>query len=284
MRRMLGRSPSEVLDDLSDPVAMKRLRRLASEVGLDLYEYVGDFADAAAFLDWWEPEPKSMTVYPAACAIRQDSSTLITTVTVTALVSCCDFATMARSVDPQCWQCSSDVVTGTRYVEGVYDLTPAQIVSPGKGLADGESRLLEEAVSVSWGFDENQVGSFHNVLRIDPFLVDEHNGTIDVGFSLARSIDSTILWDQRGGGILIDQGYMKVRRISEQSWRVTSRKVLKFSDRSPNASGPGWLDFGQMLNYLAPAALCWWLESEMDSAADQIYSDPARLQACLDHH
>jgi hypothetical protein len=52
----------------------------------------------------------------------------------------------------------------------------------------------------------------------------------------------------------------------ENRWRVTTRKVLRFSDRTPYANAAGWLDFGQLLNYLAPAAVTWWLETDFYGA------------------
>ena len=39
-------------------------------------------------------------------------------------------------------------------------------------------------------------------------------------------------------------------------------RVLRFSDRTPYASAPGLLDFGQLLNYLVPAAVTLWLETD----------------------
>jgi len=260
-------SASEFLDRL-DNKAVRRLRRLETEVGLNLYEYVGEFADALAFVNWWSPHGTAdtdMTVYPATSVISQDASTLVTTATVTAIVECNDFATLKRSVDPQDWDRSSDVFTRARYVHGSYDLRPV------KPDAVGHDRFLEEEVRVAWGMEEDAVGSFHNVLRIDLTGRDDPN-EIDVGYRLARSIDSRILWDERPGGIVLDHGYLKVRPIADGRWRVTSRKTLLFSDRSPNAGWPGWLDFGQMLNHFAPAALSWWLESELYSAADPIYA------------
>lgn len=281
MESVLGLPALEFLDQLDDEMTALRLSRLAAEVGVDLYDYAGEIADAAAFLDWWPPaKPEGMTVYPAAAVVRQDSRTLTTTVTVTALVRS-KFETLRRAADPQCWGCSSDVVTGTRYVRDAFDLTPPETATPaGKGWDDGP-RLLEEDVNVSWGFDANSVGAFHNVLRVSRFAVKEEATTIDVDFRLSRSIDSRILWDRRPGGILIDEGFIKVRPIAGDRWRLTTRKVLKFSDRTPDVHGPGWFDFGEMLNYLAPAALSWWLESELYSAADSIYSDAERIEDCL---
>jgi len=287
MQQMLGMTAPEFLDSLTGDMAAAQLRRLESEVGLDLPGYAGEFADAAAFLEWWPPPlAAKMTIYPAACVIVQDSSTLVTTVTATSLVSCDDFDALARAVDPQCWDCSSDVITGSRYVRGCYDrrsLTPPE---PGRNMDEGEIRFLSEDVTVSWGLDETQAGDFHNILRIDRFTVDDTKDAekIDLDFSLARSIDSKILWDERPGGILVDQGFIKVRRMQADRWRVTNRKILLFSDRSPNVGGPGALDFGQMLNYLAPAAMSWWLESELSSAGDQIYSSPKLVRECVQRH
>ena len=50
--------------------------------------------------------------------------------------------------------------------------------------------------------------------------------------------------------------------MGNNSWRVTSKKSLRFSDRTPYSNGPGWSDFGELLNYLTPAALTWWVETE----------------------
>ena len=55
---------------------------------------------------------------------------------------------------------------------------------------------------------------------------------------------------------------MRVVPLGGNRWRITSRKLLRFSDRTPYSGTNGWTDFGQMLNYLAPAALSWWVETE----------------------
>jgi hypothetical protein len=279
MEKMLGAGAPEFLGALQDDQVAKQLRRLESEVGLNISEYVREFADAGAFLEWCPPDSGSaMTVYPTSCVVVQDAETLVSMVTATALVSCEDFSTLARAVDPQCWACSSDVVTRTSYVHGCYDLRSQKPPTPGAGLKRGKSRFLAEDVTVRWGLDATRMGGFHNVLRIDNFKVDRKRQRIDVDFSLARSIDSRILWDGRPGGILFDHGFIKVRpMLAPDRWRVTTRKVLLFSDRSPNVAATGSIDFGQMLNYLAPAALSWWLESELSSSGDSIYSDPERV-------
>lgn len=259
---VLGMTAAEAVADLQDAEARQQLRDLEEEVGVSLSEYVAAFADVAAFDEWWKPQPKAdeMVVYPATCVIRQNVENLMTTITVSAFVRS-KFETLEKAADPGSWADSSDVITKSKYVRGPYELEPPDGLPP-----VGNSRMLEEQVNVYWGVDESSVGAFHNVLRIETHEVRPVK-SIDVEYSLARSIDSRILWDARPGGLLVDQGFIKVRPLVKERWRVTSRKTVLFSDRTPNSTGPGWFDFGQMLNYLAPAALTWWLESELYSAA-----------------
>ena len=56
------------------------------------------------------------------------------------------------------------------------------------------------------------------------------------------------------------------RPLGNNRWRVTTRKVLQFSDRAPYSNPTGGMDFGQLLNYLAPAAVTWWLETDFYSS------------------
>ena len=136
---------------------------------------------------------------------------------------------------------------------------------------------LFEEVGVRFGSDEAHSGGFRNVLTIDKFTKDPRDG-ITLPFRLCRSVDSRIFWDARAGGILIDGGFIVARPVLghaadngevgpiENRWRVTTRKVLRFSDRTPYANASGWLDFGQMLNYLVPAAVTLWLETDFYGA------------------
>jgi hypothetical protein len=277
---VLGMTASNLLNSLDDRRTSAQLKALQQEVGLDLYRYAAGFADAVAFDEWWraaDPARDSgVVVYPAACVIRQDSASLITQVTVTALVRCDDFSTLVRSSDPQCWSLASDVMAETRYVKDCYGLKPAPL-REGQGYKSGEPppyRWLEERVNVPSGIDGPTESSFHNVLRIDRFNVanEKDRRTVTVKFSLARSVDSTVLWDTRAGGILVDQGYIRVRQLAGDTWRITSHKTLLFSDRTPNMNTSGWFNLGQMLNLLTPAALSWWLESEVYSVANPKYS------------
>jgi hypothetical protein len=241
------------------------LARLQEEVGLNLYDFVEDFTDAVAFADFSRgANGAPMRALNSSCVVRQDTNTLTTTATVTALVNT-EFELLARAIDPLCWPCCSDVIEETRYVKGPFDLSPkAYRTRPGQGFKG--SRYLFEKVEVYWGDEQIQTGAFENVLLIDKFAVSAEKGTISLDFKLCRSIDSRILWDYRAGGILIDDGFIRARPLGKGRWRVTSRKILKFSDRTPYSNPPGWRDFGQLLNYLAPAAVTWWLETELHTA------------------
>jgi hypothetical protein len=275
----LGMSTQELLDTLPEDRDARRearneIAKLEDEVGLNIYDFVEEFADAVAFEQFWPTPEGRPLVYPASSVIRQDTSTLTTTATVTTLVRG-PFEMLVRAVDPRYWPLASDVMKSTCYVEDALTLTR---VAP-----DVESpppALLEETCELSWGSDGG-ISTFNQVLVIEQFSIKEDEGSIELRFSLARSIRSRVLWDERGGGILIDEGYIKVRRISDGHWRVTSRKVLNFSDRTPNAATIDGVDIGQMLNYLAPAAMIWWVESEMYSTACDVYADDAEFETAL---
>lgn len=277
---VLGMTASRFLSGLNDRKMVAQLKALQQEADMDLYGYAAHFADAVAFDQWWRAADPAcdggMVVYPAASVIRQDSASMITRVTVTALVRCEDFSALVRSADPQCWSLASDVMAETRYVKDCYDLTPAPLPA-GQGYKSSQPppyRWLEERVNVPSGIEGPTESSFHNVLRIDRFTVVPKGDrrTVMVNFSLARSVDSTVLWDTRSGGIVVDQGYIVVSQLAGDTWRITSHKTLLFSDRTPNINTSGWFNLGQMLNVLTPAALSWWLESEVYSVANPKYS------------
>jgi hypothetical protein len=241
----------------------RRLSRLEDEIGIDTHEFVSDFADAVAFLEVLPPTAKEqagspLSVYPVSSSIRQDTFTLVTVATVTTIVQG-SFTALRQAVDPRSWPVWSDVVRSTAYVDDAFALNLLD-PQPEVGADDGTWRLLTEQAVVSWGVDPDQQGSFDNVLN-SRYTAQDSPEAVDLEFRLARSIRSRLLWDRRRGGILVDQGYIKVRRLTPDRWRVTSRKVLQFSDRTPDAPG-GSYDLGQTVNYLTPAALSWWVESE----------------------
>jgi hypothetical protein len=244
------------------------LNKLQDQVGLNLNEFVENFLDTIAFAQFMSERTDTQTPLTSSCIVRQDTNTLTTTATVTSLVRT-SFDALKKMLDPLGWDDNSDVIRKTRYVEGPYDLTSTDDNSEKLvGTPFNKPRFLYEDVAVSWGDDSVQTGEFRNVLVIGSFRINEQRGTLTLPFRLCRSINSTILWDRRDGGILVDDGYIVVRPVGKQRdlFRLTARKILRFSDRTPYSSAPGLLDFGQMLNYLSPAAVTWWLETDMYSA------------------
>lgn len=263
------------LRQASNPDGVRRqLRALEVELGLDLGTYVQEFADAVAFVESFDDDsPEDLRVFPTSSITVQDARTLQTRVTVTALVSTTDFRCVQIGMDPQCWSWCSDAFLGSRYVRGAYDLTPAATRRVGAYEQKPRTHVFEEDVVISWGPDEARLGAFHNLLNVE---VSGRESMIDINFDLNRSISSRILWDERPGGILVDEGYVKVRPVTRDVWRITTRKTIRFSDRTPYAGGHGWNDFGHVLNFLAPAAIGWWVESEMYSAACELVLSRAR--------
>jgi hypothetical protein len=251
----------------------KELRTLQADVGIGLGEFIEDFYDTVAFQSFRARLGGPETVLISSCIVRQDTNTLTTTATVTTLAQA-NLEQLFELIDPLAWHKNSDVIQETYYVADPWDPhTKDPDQSPGPFKRPG--RLLFENISVGFGFDEDvHSGGFTNVLTLDKFTKDPQTG-ITLPFRLCRSVDSRIFWDARAGGILIDGGFIQARPVLVGSapddgeavpiknrWRVTTRKVLRFSDRTPYASAPGLLDFGQLLNYLVPAAVTLWLETD----------------------
>ncbi|MDN5762277.1 MAG: hypothetical protein L0H41_08180 [Microlunatus sp.] len=254
--------------------ASKQIARLEDEVGLSIYDFVEDLASAVAFQKFVVETDDAdgdhpLTVFPVSSRIFQDTDELWTSATVTTLAKG-DFETFCRVTEPSLWSRSSDVITKSSYVEDPFSLVPAPpSTAP---LDNGEDRLLYEEAAISWGRDQSRQSVFRNVLNVARSVragPADAESSIDIVFSLCRSVSSDVLWDRRSGGIMMNQGFMKVRPMGGDTWRITSRKVLRFSDRTPYAGASGGVDFGQLLNYLAPAALSWWVETETYSLGDK---------------
>jgi hypothetical protein len=275
---VLGRTALDYITCLAwSPAAQQRTQEelfsLQADVGLGLGEFIEDFYDTVAFQSFRTRLGGPETVLISSCIVRQDTNTLTTTATVTTLAQA-NLEQLFELIDPLAWHTNSDVIEATYYVADPWDpytkhpdQSSAPFAPPG--------RLLFENVSVGFGSNEDvHSGGFTNVLTLDKFTKDPRTG-ITLPFRLCRSVDSRIFWDARAGGILIDGGFIQARPVLvgsapddgeavpiEDRWRVTTRKVLRFSDRTPYASAPGLRDFGQLLNYLVPAAVTLWLETD----------------------
>jgi hypothetical protein len=253
------------------------LCRLQDEVGLSLPEFVAEFADTVAFFETWDdagarkPAGK-LTVYPAASVVVQDAETLTTTATATTLVMTKDFDRITDAIEPSHWARESDVFERSRYVLDDSAHAPKTVTRSPTG-HDSEE-LLEEQVVVTSGVDPAPVAEFHNVIKIGSYRIErpvdgEVSGRVDMTYSLGRCLRSRYLWDTRPGGILLDEGYIKVRPVAPDIWRLTARKTIRFADRTRPVRADSAFDFGQTLNYIAPGAMTWWLQSEMYSSEYQ---------------
>ncbi len=276
IRLLFDQSPEEFLEQMkqtrSDPAEWQRARRRISaiedEVGLGIAAYVEQLAATAAydsFLDRLRRKGKRnrapMTIYPVASPIQQSTDQLWTSATVTTLAHG-KYDILLDATDPANWHDGSDVIATSRYVDDPVELRPG---SPHRGKDGSLEGLLYEVAAMSWGRDTAQQGVFENVLNVSrryESVPGHRRRAIDIRFSLCRSISSRVLWDTRTGGIVMNEGFMRVVPLGGNRWRITSRKLLRFSDRTPYSGTNGWTDFGQMLNYLAPAALSWWVETE----------------------
>ena len=266
-------------DDRSAAVqAQQKIIELEGDVGLPVSRFVVDTASAAAFRAYADDylgrsDSSDTTIHPVASVVRQDRRFLSTTATVTTMAYG-SFETLCAATDPHRWSESSDVIVESVWVDDPFDLNPLAEDRADHELDAGREVLLHEQAVMSWGRGDDQQGRFQNVLAITKSVADDADPgrrSIEVDFSLCRSIDSAVLWDTRAGGMNLNEGYLRVKAVGEDAWRISARKHLRFSDRTPNTSDAGPADFGQLPNYLAPAALTWWVETETYSLGDEPY-------------
>jgi hypothetical protein len=295
---LFGEAPAELLARMTEPSEWERARvqmsKIESEVGLDLYDFVEEFANAVAFNEWagihlsrgnWAAptDEGALSVLPVSSVVVQDTESLQAKATVTTLVTG-DFSELRAATDPRLWSKSSDIMKRTNYVsspfpEGLGAVTEAaqEAIAGPVGTGFRGVRLLEEEGTFTWGPNDEQSIWFNNIFRIRHEVgsrADRSREDVDIRYGLCRSIESMVLWDRRPGGLLVDEGYLKARSLGSHRWRVTWSKAIRFSDRTPYSGSPGWTDFGELLNYLAPAALTWWLETETYSLGDRPYTAP----------
>ncbi|WP_395728114.1 hypothetical protein [Nakamurella sp.] len=283
IRRMLPpqarRSPKPRELDRALARLGRQIGELEFDTAVDVEQFIEALTDIAAFdkftrgLFGSAAGAGQLVVYPGCTAITQDSPTMATCVTTTSLVRG-PFAAIVDAIDPVNWARSSNIITVGRYVPGPFTLEPIA-VPPGLGdradrkvRALGRARFFEEKVRASWNGSGDQTASYHNVLNIRTSKRSSRRRA-DVSYNLCRSIDSTILWDRRAGGLLLDEGYLQVRPLAgRQAWRLTMRKKIAFGDRFGAGSRPLPGDLLQMVEYLAPAYIALYVECAMNGVAE----------------
>ena len=173
--------------------ARAELAELESRVGSSARALMMNFADAFAFDDTGCPIPgarsdkseSALYIYPVSSVVVQETSTLTTRATVTAMVDG-PFELIRQVVDPQSWSKSSDVMTRTDYVTNAFRPNPLN-PAPQRGSGYEGSRLLHETAEISWGTSDDQQGVFDVILNTT-FEVAEKEKTIDVGYTLGSGL------------------------------------------------------------------------------------------------
>jgi hypothetical protein len=186
----------------------------------------------------------------------------LTTVTASADISQTP-RVLARMFDPRSWGTCFDHFDTWR-VDDLPAYPPHSPDTDPIGLPwDPVSRphLIHEIVIVSDGTDDN---IFDNVLKITNFEVSDTHARLDFELWESRHLVIPTLAVSQITGINVDSGYLEANLIASPDGNplshVTMVKSVQFANIAPGASAPFGVEPGEMLNYLAPSALCMWLE------------------------
>lgn len=261
-----------------------QLARLESEIGLSIQELTGNLADIVAFSQGRAQAISSdlVQVYPVATMVSQDARSLATTATVTTIVKG-RFPNLVDGIEPARWQDFTDIIEESAFVDDPFALRvlPKQTgfvrdEAAGTVTAAQGPLLLRERVEIGWENSPDQRARYDNVLNIETRA--DGIDAADVRYTLCRSLSSSFLWDRGPGGLTLDSGFVKLRRLGQRNaYRLTMRKHVQFGDRAGRGTGPQ--NLSTLTNYLAPAALTSWLECQIygikrPAAAPQVPSQP----------
>ena len=215
------------------------------------------------------------TVLMSSCIVRQDTNTLTTTATVTTLAPETTLDELAKLIDPLRWPKSSSVIKTTKYVARPLGPRTAKV----RRQRAGHSTATAPAVRGrprELGVGRSSEGRFQERPGHRSFPRSPEGG-VSLPFKLCRSIDSRIMWDSPA------RRHAHRRRIPRRPGRcalseTATRNPIRATGGSPRArccssateprtrTRRAGCDFGQMLNYLAPAAVTWWLETDFYSS------------------
>jgi hypothetical protein len=192
-----------------------------------------------------------------------DLTSLVTTVDIPS-TSNCDFATLARILDPRSWSLSpfwpaSDEVQ----LSG----DGGEFVQPGiESSQNGESWSGYLFEHVEWNWNTSTVASFRNYLKIN-YEVDAASQRLRLDFALYSCEGSQLyLLEQRQRGIDVDSGFQCVAPIAASAnppggpFRLRTVKNIRYTDLLDRQTpGQGPAGAGQFLSYLAPAVVGLWM-------------------------
>jgi hypothetical protein len=190
-------------------------------------------------------------------------TSLVTTVDIPS-TSNCDFATLARVLDPRSWSLSP-------FWPASYEV---QLNESQSGFAQPQSPSSQNGASwsgflfehVEWNWNISTVASFRNYLNIQ-YVVDEARQKLRLDFALYSCEGSQLyLLEQRQRGIDVDSGFQCVAPLAQSPnppggpFRLRTVKNIRYTDLLDRQTpGQGPAGAGQFLSYLAPAVVGLWM-------------------------
>jgi len=246
--RLLRRAGPELAGELRG-----RFAQLGTLLGVQLSPL--ETREPAEALRILEDQLQTQAMMATGCALTEitcvaclDGVTLNTTVTATALVNR-PLAQLAAAIDPNEWDTCSIVFDDTHKVllgnrPGTYTPDPTVIPKGTPWPKGPPNNFLYERVNTG-------LASFVNVLTINfqvsPLLI---RVDYDLHDSLETKYGPLLPFPPPiSGGLEEDYGFVQARpALNPALTEFTVEKTVRFDDL--------------MLNYLAPAALCLWLEDQ----------------------
>jgi hypothetical protein len=203
---------------------------------------------------------------------KLDLVSLVTTVDIPSQ-SYCDFATLARVLDPRSWSLSP-------FWPESYEVQLSEdrrgFSRPATTNENGESWRGYLYEHVEWNWNVETVASFQNFLDIN-YVVDEEQQTLRLDFALYSCEGSQLYLLQQRRGIDVDSGFQCVAPVPHPagpqvpSFRLRTLKNIRYTDLLDRQTpGQGPAGAGQFLSYLAPAVVGLW----MNELIRRLYCQP----------
>jgi len=191
-----------------------------------------------------------------------DLTSLVTTVDIPS-TSTCDFAMLARILDPRSWSLSpfwpASYEVQLNEDRGEFTRPSAENSQTGESWS---GYLFEH---VEWNWNVSTVASFRNYLNIN-YEVDAINQRLRLDFALFSCEGSQLyLLEQRRRGIDVDSGFQCVTPVPGSNppggpFRLRTVKNIRYTDLLDRQTpGQGPAGAGQFLSYLAPAVVGLWM-------------------------
>jgi len=171
---------------------------------------------------------------------------------------------LAHIFDPRSWGICFDHFETHRVEERVGGNFPPHTsdVDPIGGPWTG-SQLFFERVTIE---EDGHTNVFDNILQVTSFTVTPTRARLDFDLRESRRLIIPALGLDNPECVTIDKGHMEAVLLpgpaaSPPRSQVEMVKTAQFVDLTLQGSNnPLGLDPGEILNYLAPASLCLWLE------------------------